>query len=223
MAEQKIYRLIEKRGRMVLADLDNNVLQPHEAIQVVQGITAGVDAKSYVYVGLRQSDGLYKIGLTDNLDRRKREIGVDEYVHTIECDAYGDFASNTVEAAFHKFFADQRVEGEWFELLPIDIRFLQGRCSDARSALKFAAEFKPIIDELDRAIEERGFSIIMADFVQGKMPTVAHAQAFYYIVSRTSEYTYKKHGTNFLFMSDGYLDLMSELYSRWGGWLINRQ
>jgi hypothetical protein len=74
------------------------------------------------FVYLMKSARHYKIGRTNSVGRRERELGIKipvppKTVHRIETDD-----PIGVEAYWHKRFNDKRGEGEWFELLPEDIR-----------------------------------------------------------------------------------------------------
>lgn len=70
------------------------------------------------------SNGLYKIGCTQDPDRRRVEIcsryGVDgKYVRAL-------YSPNmwAIEKLLHEFFADNRVTGEWFRFSPNEINWI---------------------------------------------------------------------------------------------------
>lgn len=115
--EKKYYRVMEKGQRSFVVDLDGNPVQPKDARNVAQAIIETANAPSYVYIGYRESDELYKIGRTIDPQRRENELGI-EFFHTIECDLYGDKSAVKIEKVLHDFFKSIGLhrEGEWFDL-----------------------------------------------------------------------------------------------------------
>jgi hypothetical protein len=74
------------------------------------------------FVYLMKSGRHYKIGRTNSVGRRERELGIKipvppKTIHRIETDD-----PIGVEAYWHKRFNDKRGEGEWFDLSPEDIK-----------------------------------------------------------------------------------------------------
>ena len=75
-----------------------------------------------VYVILAEKTGLYKIGHTDNPDRRLKQLqrnspDILDYVVTISTDD-----ALTKEKHLHAMYTDKRVNGEWFKLTPEDVQ-----------------------------------------------------------------------------------------------------
>lgn len=69
----------------------------------------------------------YKIGCTNNVERRFREIKTQmpydgKIIHVIET---GD--PEGIEAYWHQYFKDKRLKGEWFKLSDSDVKYFKKR------------------------------------------------------------------------------------------------
>ena len=85
------------------------------------------DFPSTGYVYLLKSGKFYKIGSTNNPDRRQYEIGLQlpekiNRIHSIETDD-----PSGIEAYWHNRFREKRLEGEWFDLNANDIKIFRRR------------------------------------------------------------------------------------------------
>lgn len=83
--------------------------------------------EGFVYLGWMRNTRFYKIGCTNNLDRRRREMNVNapeetDIIHSIRTDD-----PVGIEAYWHKRFKERRKNGEWFELTPSDIKAFRRR------------------------------------------------------------------------------------------------
>jgi Meiotically Up-regulated Gene 113 (MUG113) protein len=81
--------------------------------------TTRARVRGYVYLARHGTD--YKIGRSNDVTRRRRELALIlprelEHVHIIETDD-----PEGIEAYWHNRFRDRRIRGEWFELRPEDV------------------------------------------------------------------------------------------------------
>ncbi len=110
------------RGRADLDDVASLCLAEVAALNEKQETPASRDgdAVEFGFVYLVRSGGHYKIGKTNAVGRRERELAIQlpeksTTVHTIRTDD-----PVGIEAYWHRRFADRRRNGEWFELTVAD-------------------------------------------------------------------------------------------------------
>ncbi len=93
--------------------------QARQRDRIMQRVANKWNIQGVIY--LLRCEGLYKIGHTSNLKRRRRELetqspGRLKLVHRIKTDD-----PPGLEAYWHKRFRDKRVKGEWFQLTRDDV------------------------------------------------------------------------------------------------------
>jgi len=73
------------------------------------------------YIYILECEGFYKIGLSKNVERRKKQLDFTPFKSKIifKSPLMEDIYS--VEEQLHIFYEKKRVKGEWFKLSPEDI------------------------------------------------------------------------------------------------------
>ena len=82
-------------------------------------------SEGYVYLFNIDKTNTYKIGITNDIEIRKKQIGLKMpyeliFLHSIKSDY-----TKEVEKELHKKFKKQRINGEWFELSLSDVDFIK--------------------------------------------------------------------------------------------------
>ncbi|MBX0315225.1 GIY-YIG nuclease family protein [Planococcus glaciei] len=103
-------------------------------------------APGYVYFVQEHMNGTFKIGKTKNVEKRMNIFGVklpfeNKLIYLIKTGNH-----HQTEAAFHKHFADKRLEGEWFALNKEDLAWIKEGTYTAEisQTIQIIEEPKPI-------------------------------------------------------------------------------
>jgi AcrR family transcriptional regulator len=108
-------------------DEDLIVMLPEPKARSTSIEDAGSKSVSEGWVYLLQSGNHYKIGRSDELEKRVKQISIAlpakvELVHAIKTDD-----PPGIEGYWHRRFAQQRANGEWFKLSHADVRAFKRR------------------------------------------------------------------------------------------------
>jgi predicted GIY-YIG superfamily endonuclease len=98
--------------------------------------------KKYVYLISDSNTYNYKIGISNNPERRVKTLqtGNDnklKIVHKIICEYYSD-----VEKALHNRYKFNKINGEWFELSNDDVISFPQYCQNIDNNIKIVKNFK---------------------------------------------------------------------------------
>lgn len=88
--------------------------------------------EKYVYV--LNCDGNYKIGISENVKKRIKQIqiGNSAYINEIMSYKFEASIASFIENYFHKHFTDKNVNSEWFELQEKEIDYIRERLDKAQ-------------------------------------------------------------------------------------------
>ncbi|TAK99415.1 MAG: GIY-YIG nuclease family protein [Rhodospirillaceae bacterium] len=116
-----------KRGGLddVLEICAERIARSHPAEGQENTALDGVEGDGFVY--LMKSGRYFKIGRTDAVGRRQRELSVQlpeelEIIHHIRTDD-----PSGIEAYWHRRFAERRQKGEWFDLTRAEVNAFKRR------------------------------------------------------------------------------------------------
>jgi hypothetical protein len=150
---KRFYRIVERSNETLIVDLDGNIIDPHKMEQLASSIINTKRQPLYVYVGIRERDNLYKIGMTRNIERRSKQLGI-EIIQTIQCDRFGTYSAFNVEKHLHAIMKALgcHIEAEWFQLDPVDLRLL----SEFKSSKDVVDNEQSIIDLAEKLWHNHG-------------------------------------------------------------------
>jgi hypothetical protein len=83
----------------------------------------------YIFTA-NEFDGAYKIGLTNDIERRLADMQTGCPFLLIPIKVYKVDNPTAIEIMLHSFFKKKRIRGEWFRLTDIDISYIDEALSD---------------------------------------------------------------------------------------------
>ena len=123
----KLQRFCQDRGEDDLAELCAAAAKPNDEVGNSGRPPAEAATAQLGYVYLMKAGRFYKIGRTNALGRRERELVIQlpeaaKVVHSIKSDD-----PTGIEEYWHRRFHDRRKNGEWFELSAQDLAAFKRR------------------------------------------------------------------------------------------------
>jgi hypothetical protein len=134
-----VHQIKIENGNAIIVDEDGNLVSPEDAKKMALEIldTASRIGNQYEYVYLAKKGVEYKIGKTNNIDRRMTELGAD-IVYSIPCHVYEGHSSYEIEKLLQSFFEKRHLHGEWYALKSFDVDFI--------TAIKSPAGIQMMVD-----------------------------------------------------------------------------
>ena len=102
-------------------------IEKNQTLETIEESTTEAATREDGYVYLLQFGNEYKIGSSNNVERRFREIKTQmpydgKIIHTIST---GDPVG--IESYWHNYFKEKRLKGEWFKLSSSDLNYFKKR------------------------------------------------------------------------------------------------
>lgn len=103
---------------------------------------------------MKSDDGLFKVGISDNPERRRRQIqnASGRRVKILECWAT-EVPARTVEKAVHRMYSRRRKQGEWFT----HMSYMDVQCAGyglTQCNHDGTLRYRDILDELEQKTNE---------------------------------------------------------------------
>lgn len=128
----------------------------HELEQITSSPDLPGKAPGYVYFVQEYMNGSFKIGKTKHIEKRMNVFGVklpfeNKLIYLIKTGNH-----HQTEAAFHKHFADKRLEGEWFALTKEDLSWIKaGTYTTEIQHTILPVEETPVKEESNKEAEKK--------------------------------------------------------------------
>ncbi|MGK7379235.1 GIY-YIG nuclease family protein [Planococcus sp. 1R117A] len=161
----------------------------YELEKVLESPNLPGKAPGYVYFVQEYMNGSFKIGKTKNVEKRMNVFGVklpfeNKLIFLIKSGNH-----HQTEVAFHKHFADKRLEGEWFSLSKEDIAWIKaGKYTfEINETIQIPEPPKPV----ETQIESKEDKLLTAKQVEFAKTLLAKLEDKYELVTDYSLLTQK--------------------------------
>lgn len=115
------YQIKTHNGRLVIFDADGEV-DAKTARKIIKALRQSYPVKHWVYIGYHPAKKLYKVGITANVERRARQLGI-EIRHTVECPDFSH--AYDIEQVIHITLREYSIAPEWYDCKWGEFEFLE--------------------------------------------------------------------------------------------------
>ncbi|MCP2035476.1 hypothetical protein L1279_002487 [Planomicrobium sp. HSC-17F08] len=164
----------------------------HELEQIIESPDLPGKAPGYVYFVQEYMNGSFKIGKTKHIEKRMNVFGVklpfeNKLIYLIKTGNH-----HQTEAAFHKHFADKRLEGEWFALTKEDLAWVKAGVytAEVQQTIR-AVEEPPVQEENTKEIEKKEDKLLTSKQIDFAKTLLAKLEDQYELIVDPASLTQK--------------------------------